>query len=62
MSGLKIEKGFRLVIIGAGPTAIGMLHRIYSLIAEGIISEEDIQVINFARFFLFYCFSYLICL
>uniref|UniRef100_A0A915PUK1 Amine oxidase domain-containing protein n=1 Tax=Setaria digitata TaxID=48799 RepID=A0A915PUK1_9BILA len=45
MSGLKIDKGFRLVIIGSGPTAIGMLHRIYSLITEGIISEEDIQVV-----------------
>uniref|UniRef100_A0A0R3S1W1 Amino_oxidase domain-containing protein n=1 Tax=Elaeophora elaphi TaxID=1147741 RepID=A0A0R3S1W1_9BILA len=45
MSSLKIDKGFRLVIIGAGPTAIGMLHRIYSLITEGTISEKDIQII-----------------
>uniref|UniRef100_A0A8R1XZ12 Amino_oxidase domain-containing protein n=1 Tax=Onchocerca volvulus TaxID=6282 RepID=A0A8R1XZ12_ONCVO len=45
MSSLKIDKDFRLVIIGAGPTAIGMLHRIYSLITEGTISEEDIQII-----------------
>uniref|UniRef100_A0AAF5RVI0 Amino_oxidase domain-containing protein n=1 Tax=Wuchereria bancrofti TaxID=6293 RepID=A0AAF5RVI0_WUCBA len=45
MSSLKVDKGFRLVIIGAGPTAFGMLHRIYSLITEGIISKEDIQII-----------------
>ncbi|VBB25965.1 unnamed protein product [Acanthocheilonema viteae] len=44
MCSLKIDKGFRLVIIGAGPTAIGVLHRIYSLITEGTISEEDIQI------------------
>ncbi|MCP9264776.1 hypothetical protein DINM_022927 [Dirofilaria immitis] len=45
MSSLKIDKGFRLIIIGTGPTAIGMLHRIYSLITEGTVLEEDIQIV-----------------
>lgn len=54
MSSLKVDKGFRLIIIGAGPTAFGMLHRIYSLITEGTISEEDIQVVYFISLFPFF--------
>ncbi|VDN06054.1 unnamed protein product [Thelazia callipaeda] len=45
MSRLKIHKGFQLVIIGSGPTAMGMLHRIYSLVDNGSISDDDIKVI-----------------
>lgn len=44
MSELKIRKGFRLVIIGSGPTAFGVLYRIYSLINEDKLDPSYIQV------------------
>ncbi|MFH4977254.1 hypothetical protein AB6A40_003963, partial [Gnathostoma spinigerum] len=44
METVKLPKGTHLVIIGTGPTAIGALHRIYSLMQSKMLPEGLLKV------------------